>query len=428
MNQYLQFNFKHIWHPYDSMTTPFPCYMVHNAHGIYLNLINGVKIIDGMSSWWSAIHGYNHPRLNMALKNQIDKMSHVMFGGITHLPAIQLCQKLISILPKQLECIFLADSGSVSIEVAMKVALQYSNVLNKHKKVFLTIRNGYHGDTFSAMSVCDPDNSIHNLYFKFLPKNLFAYSPTSSFLGQWKHSDINSFLNLLITHKSIIAAVILEPIVQGVGGMKFYHAEYLKQVRFLCDKHQILLIIDEIATGFGRTGKMFAYEHAKIIPDIVCLGKALTGGTMTLSAMVTKREIANVISNHEPYKLMHGPTFMGNPLACSVACENINILQEGMWKKQIYNIEKQLKKELLPLMNHPYVFDVRILGGIAVVECKYIINVKLMQKFFVDHGVWIKPFKKLIYLTPPYIIDSVSLAKLIHAIQYAIHNKLLFLK
>ncbi|CAL4042693.1 Adenosylmethionine-8-amino-7-oxononanoate aminotransferase [Buchnera aphidicola (Phyllaphis fagi)] len=428
MNQDLKFNLKHIWHPYDSMTKPLPCYMISYAHGVHLKLKNGIKIIDGMSSWWSTIHGYNHPRLNIALKNQIDKMSHIMFGGIIHSPAIKLCKKLISILPKKLECIFLADSGSVSIEIAMKIALQYWYSLNKNKKVFLTIRNGYHGDTFSAMSVCDPKNSLHNLYHKFLPKNLFAHAPKSSFMNTWNHNDINSFLNLLINNKSIIAAVILEPIVQGIGGMKFYHPEYLKQIKFLCNEHKIPLIIDEIATGFGRTGKMFAYQHANIIPDILCLGKALTGGTMTLSAIITTRKIANVISNNEPYKLMHGPTFMGNPLACAVACENISILQEGTWKIQIFNIEKQLKQELLPLINNSYVLDIRILGGIAVVECKYSVNLKLIQKFFVRHGVWIRPFQKLIYLTPPYIIDTFSLTKLTRAIKYAIHNKLLFIK
>lgn len=420
------FDLQHIWHPYESMTKPLPCYMVTEASGIHLKLQSGIKIIDGMSSWWSNIHGYNNTELNNAMKKQINKMSHVMFGGITHRPAIKLCKKLINILPKKLECIFLCDSGSVSIEVAMKMAIQYWNISKNPKKKFLTIHNGYHGDTFLAMSICDPINSMHHIYKNILPKQLFAQQPKISYHEKWNNYDIHSFIKLIVKFKSQIAAVVIEPIVQGIGGMKFYHPEYLRQVRLLCNIHHIPLIIDEIATGFGRTGKMFAYQHANIVPDILCLGKALTGGMMTLSATVTSKKIANVISNSKPYKLMHGPTFMGNPLACIVASKNISILNNNTWKKKVQRIEKYLKKKLLILSNHPRIVEIRILGSIAVIECYNFINIKLMQNFFVNHGVWIRPFKKIIYLTPPYIIKYFHLKKIIIAITYAIKNNLLF--
>ncbi|CAL4321042.1 adenosylmethionine--8-amino-7-oxononanoate transaminase [Buchnera aphidicola] len=423
---HLIFNLKHIWHPYDSMTKPLPCYFISSANGIYMQFKSGLKIIDGMSSWWSAIHGYNNFRLNKALIQQINNMSHIMFGGIIHQPAILLCKNLLKLLPDELECIFLADSGSVSIEIAMKMILQYWNALNKSKQIFLTIRNGYHGDTFSAISVCDPYNSIHALYSGFLPKHIFANSPKLSFQDIWNNYDIHSFVNLLVKNHDKIAAVILEPIIQGIGGMKFYHPTYLKQIRLLCNIYNIPLIIDEIATGFGRTGKMFAYQYSNIVPDILCIGKALTGGMMTLSATITTKKISDIISQNKPYKLMHGPTFMGNPLACAVANENILILQENIWKIQVSNIEKQFKIELFPLLQHPKVLDVRILGAIAVVECHQFINIKLMQNFFVNHGVWLRPFKNLIYLTPPYIIDSFSLSKLTRAIKFALENEYLF--
>ncbi|CAL4322318.1 Adenosylmethionine-8-amino-7-oxononanoate aminotransferase [Buchnera aphidicola (Neophyllaphis podocarpi)] len=417
MNNYdTNFDLKHIWHPYSSMCNPITAYPVISAKKIYLKLSNGKRIIDGMSSWWSAIHGYNNPILNRALKKQINKMSHVMFGGITHPPAIALCKNLILLTPKELECIFLADSGSVAIEVSMKMAFQYWQSLGFVKKVFLTIKNGYHGDTFAAMSVCDPKKSMHNIYNNWLPKHLFAKSPKSKFGKKWLSEDINSFYALLKENHKIIAGIILEPIVQGVGGMNFYHPNYLYEVRLLANSYKIPLIIDEIATGFGRTGKLFAYEYANIVPDILCLGKSITGGTMTLSAVISTRHIAEVISQGICKCLMHGPTFMGNPLACSVANENIKILKKNHWQKQVKNIEKQLIYSLLPLNSHEKVYDVRVLGAIGVVECKYIINIKKIQKFFVSQGVWIRPFKNLIYITPPYIIDKKSLKKLTNAI------------
>ncbi|WP_343128371.1 adenosylmethionine--8-amino-7-oxononanoate transaminase [Buchnera aphidicola (Takecallis taiwana)] len=423
----LQFNTKHIWHPYDSIIKPLPCYMIQSAYGVYLHLQSGVKIIDGMSSWWSVIHGYNHPILKNSLITQINHITHIMFGGIIHKPAILLCQELLKILPKKLECIFLCDSGSVAIEVAMKMALQYYSKSKNNKKIFLTIRNGYHGDTFSAISVCDPKNSMHTLYKTILPKHFFADTPNIFFQEHWHNYDIFSFLNLIVNHSYKIAGVILEPILQGIGGMKFYHVEYLKQIRLLCNIYKIPLIIDEIATGFGRTGKMFAYEYANIIPDILCIGKALTGGMMSLAATITTKNIAHRISKNYPYKFMHGPTFMGNPLACFVAQKNISLLRKNIWKKQVYYIEQYFKNQLFLLLNHPRVYTVRVLGAIAVIECYHNINLKLIQKFFVNYGVWIRPFKKIIYLTPPYIIKKTQLYKLIYSIKLAIQNNTLFI-
>lgn len=422
------FDTKHIWHPYSSMVNPIPCCTVVSAKGILLQLDNGSKIIDGMSSWWSVIHGYNHPRLNSALITQIRKMSHVMFGGITHPPAISLCKKLIQITPENLDCVFLVDSGSVAIEVAMKMTLQYWQSLGYIKKLFLTIQGGYHGDTFFAMSVCDPKNSMHNIYHKnLLPRQLFARAPKCSFSDTWNEKDIKPLHNLLDKYKKSIAAIILEPIVQGAGGMRFYHPNYLKEVKKLSILYDIPLIIDEIATGFGRTGKLFALEYSNVIPDILCLGKAITGGTLSLAATLTTREIANTISNSRPGLFMHGPTFMGNPLACSVAYENIKLLIETNWQKKVLWIEAQLIKYLLPLKNHYRVLDVRILGAIGVVECFYTVNIKKIQKFFISKGVWIRPFNKLIYITPPYIIDLISLKKLVKAIRLALNISSLFI-
>ncbi|CAL4321924.1 adenosylmethionine--8-amino-7-oxononanoate transaminase [Buchnera aphidicola] len=421
------FDYKHIWHPYSSMIKPLPCYSIISAKGVYLTLKNGQKLVDGMSSWWSAIHGYNHPVLNRALKKQIQKMSHVMFGGITHPSAIALCRKLIQLTPSKLDCVFLSDSGSISIEVAMKMIIQYWNSLGQNRKKFLTILNGYHGDTFAAMSISDPNNSIHQIYNNFLPKNFFAQSPVSSFHSSWNKNDLVSFKKIIEKHSLQIAGVILEPIVQGVGGMNFYHPTYLKKIKKLCDYYHIPLIFDEIATGFGRTGKIFAFEHANVIPDILCLGKAITGGTITLAATLTSRNIADRISNSKPGCFMHGPTYMGNPLACSVAYANIKILQSNEWQNQVLHIERQLYKNLLPLREHPRVIDIRILGAIGVVECSQIINIAMMQKFFVEQGVWIRPFKKLIYIVPPYIISTYALKQLTNAIKKALNKKFLFI-
>jgi len=422
----LAFDQQHIWHPYTSMTQPLPVYPVVSASGCELQLADGKALVDGMSSWWAAIHGYNHPRLNRAMKEQIDQMSHVMFGGITHPPAVALCRKLVDMTPENLECVFLADSGSVAVEVAMKMALQYWHAKGEPRQRFLTFRNGYHGDTFGAMSVCDPDNSMHSLWQGYLPEHLFAPAPNCHFGEKWDEMDMVPFARLMAAHRHEIAAVILEPIVQGAGGMRFYHPEWLKRIRRMCDREGILLIADEIATGFGRTGKMFACEHAGIAPDILCLGKALTGGTMTLSATLTTRQVAETISNGEAGCFMHGPTFMGNPLACAVATESLALLEEGDWQQQVNALEQQLSAGLKPLLGSEQVADVRVLGAIGVVETYKPVDMAALQAFFVEQGVWIRPFGRLIYLMPPYVISPEQLAKLINAVALAVENPAFF--
>lgn len=416
-NEIIDFDKNHIWHPYTSMLNPIPAYNIVSAQGVKLKLENGKELIDGMSSWWATIHGYRHPELDQALKEQIDKMSHIMFGGLTHEPAVQLAKLLINITPKPLEKVFFSDSGSVAVEVAMKMALQYQYSNGKtNKNKFLTIRSGYHGDTFNAMSVCDPITGMHEIFKDILPKNYFADSPKCSFYDQWDKNDINSFENLLKNNHNNIAAVIMEPIVQGAGGMKFFHPQYLKEVRNLCDKFDILLIFDEIATGFGRTGKLFACEHANISPDIICLGKAITAGYMSFAATITTEKVANGISSGKAPVFMHGPTFMGNPLACSVALKSITLLLESDWQTNIKRIETKLKDELKIASSFSSVKNVRVLGAIGVIEMKKDVNVSEIQKIFVEKGVWIRPFGKLIYIMPPYIITNDELTFLTKAI------------
>ncbi|MEX2525825.1 MAG: adenosylmethionine--8-amino-7-oxononanoate transaminase [Gammaproteobacteria bacterium] len=406
-----------VWHPYASMTAESPVFPVASASGVRLGLTDGRELIDGMASWWCAIHGYNHPVLNDAITRQLRDMAHVMFGGLTHEPAVALAEELVRLTPEPLQTVFLADSGSVSVEVAMKMAIQYQAALGRpRRQSFLTIRGGYHGDTFGAMSVCDPVTGMHTLFNRVLPQHYFADSPAIAFSADWDERDIESFRELLEQHHDAIAAVILEPILQGAGGMWFYHPEYLRRVRALCDEYGVLLIADEIATGFGRTGKLFACEHAGISPDIMCLGKALTGGYMTLAATLATRTVAETISNHEPGVFMHGPTFMGNPLACSVALASIRLLQENDWRRLVAALETQMRRELEPCRELGNVVDVRVLGAVGVVELNTPMDMQYAPTAFVSRGVWVRPFGRLVYIMPPYIMEPDDLTKVTRAI------------
>jgi len=413
----LAFDQQHIWHPYTSALDPLPCYQVSGAQGVHIHLATGEALIDGCSSWWTAIHGYNRPELNQAAKVQIDKFSHVMFGGLTHQPAIDVCRKLIEMTPSGLERVFLADSGSVSVEVAMKMALQYwacQGSQNKHK--FITPRNGYHGDTFAAMSVCDPVNGMHSLFTDALAQQIFAPAPQTRFAQTWNEDDIAPLEELIQRHHNELAALVLEPVVQNAGGMRIYHPEYLKRARQICDDYGLLMICDEIATGFGRTGKLFACEHADISPDIMCVGKALTGGYVTLAATICTEDVAQGICQGSPGVFMHGPTYMGNPLACAIANASLDIIATGEWQQQVANIERQLTEQLSRCSELEAVADVRVLGAIGVVECKSAVDVATLQRKFVAAGVWIRPFGKLVYIMPPYIIQPKELSLLTQAI------------
>ena len=414
---------QHIWHPYSSLTTPIPAYHITSARGVRLKLADGRELIDGMSSWWSGIHGYNHPTLNIALKNQIDIMSHVMFGGITHEPAAQLCKTLVDITPAGLEKVFLCDSGSVSVEVALKMAVQYwYSQGHSEKSRFLSLRNGYHGDTFGAMSVCDPVTGMHQIFDNTIIKQLFTESPRCKFHDDWDESYVTDISRLLEKHSHELAAVILEPILQGTGGMHFYSPTYLKRVRELCDKHNVLLIADEIATGFGRTGKLFACDWADITPDILCLGKAMTGGYMTLAATLCTTKVSDGICNGEAGVFMHGPTFMGNPLACSVANASIELLLSTNWQARIIDIERQLELGLAPARDFENVADVRCLGAIGVIETKEPVDVAKIQEQFVAEGIWVRPFGNRVYLMPPYIISREDLDILMTGLLNVIKN------
>ena len=406
-----------VWHPYSSLSAPIPAYEVVFAEGVNLHLADGSQLIDGMASWWCAIHGYNHPALNAAAKAQIDKFSHVMFGGITHAPAVDLCETLVNITPRGLDKVFLSDSGSVAVEVAIKMAFQYWISVGKpDKNKLLSLHSGYHGDTFAAMSVCDPVNGMHHMFDQVLAKHFFAPAPQIGVDELWDEDDIAEFSAIIAAKKNQLAAVILEPIVQGAGGMRFYSPEYLRRVRELCDEHDVLLIADEIATGFGRTGKLFACEWAGIAPDIMCLGKAITGGYMTLAATLCSAEVSRGICEGEAGCFMHGPTFMGNPLACAVANASLELLLSSDWEANIRRIEATLSTELLRFDGIEAVAQTRVLGGIGVIEMKVAVNLAEIQKQFVAEGIWVRPFGKLVYVMPPYIIKEEELSRLMQGI------------
>ncbi len=418
--QILDLDQKHVWHPYSSFAAPLLPYPVESTDGVRIKLKDGRELIDGMASWWSAVHGYGHPKLKQAAHEQIDTMSHVMFGGLTHEPAVALCEKLVKITPTGLNKVFISDSGSVAVEVAIKMAFQYwisQGQSNKNK--LLTVNNGYHGDTFATMAVCDPVNGMHHMFEQVLNKHIFVEAPQPAIHSQlkteFKEEHIQSLKECLEKNNQLIAALILEPIVQGAGGMRFYHPDYLTRARELCDEHNVLLIADEVATGFGRTGKMFACDHANISPDILCVGKALTGGFMSLAATLCTDKVAKGICDGEAGVFMHGPTFMGNPLACAVANASLDILMTGEWQQQILDIEAGMETGFAAAKDLPQVADVRVLGGVGVIELVEPVNMTQVQPMFVEQGVWVRPFGKNVYILPPYVISKQDLAFLCNA-------------
>lgn len=412
-DELVQSDSESIWHPYASATDPGAIFPVTSADGVRLKLADGREIIDGMASWWCAIHGYNHPVMNRAVKKQLGQMSHVMFGGLTHPPAVRLARMLTDLTPESLTRVFFSDSGSVSVEVALKMAIQYWQATGQPKKQkMVALRSGYHGDTFGAMSVCDPVTGMHHLFGDVLNKQYFAPSPGAAFDEACPESEMHEIGDLISANHREIAAVIVEPVVQGAGGMKFYSPEYLRKLRALCDAFDVLLIFDEIATGFGRTGKLFALEHADVEPDLLCLGKSLTGGYMTLAATLCNNRVAEGISDGDVGAFMHGPTFMGNPLACATACASIELLLSQPWQRTIQRLNKELEAGLAPARELEQVAQVRTLGAIGVIELHQPVDMKTIQPMFVDRGVWVRPFGRLVYAMPPYVMDSNDVATL----------------
>jgi adenosylmethionine-8-amino-7-oxononanoate aminotransferase len=407
----------HVWHPYASVTTDSPLFEVVAARGTRLTLADGRELVDGMSSWWAAIHGYGHPELDAAVHAQVDRFAHVMFGGLTHAPAVELAELLVDITPPDLTKVFFADSGSVAVEVAIKMALQYWHGRGQPQRhLLLTVRGGYHGDTAGAMSVCDPVTGMHALFRDYVAQQLFVARPRPAFEAPVLPADLDEVRALLSSRGPEIAALVVEPVVQGAGGMWFYAPDYLRQLVELCREHGVLVLFDEIATGFGRTGRLFAWEHAGVVPDIMCVGKALTGGYLTLGATLCTQEVADGVCAPPGNALMHGPTFMANPLACSVALASVRLLITGPWQSRVQSIEAALREQLAPCRELPGVVDVRVLGAIGVVELRDPVDLAAMQPRLVDEGAWVRPFGRLVYTMPPYVIEPEELRVVTRAI------------
>jgi len=424
-NSLLDYDQKHIWHPYAKLPNLVPAIGVSKTQGSIITLSDGREVVDGMSSWWAALHGYNHPKIQKAMHEQIDTMPHIMFGGLTHEPAIELAKRLVNLSPAGLEKVFFVDSGSVAMEVAIKMAMQYWISLTRPgKNKLLTVKNGYHGDTFATMAICDPVNGMHSLFSELLPKHFFAPAPEMGFDIESDNTDIQALEAILKQHHNEIAAITIEPIVQGAGGMRFYRPDYLKQVRQLCNEYNVLLIADEIATGFGRTGKLFACEWADISPDILTLGKTLTGGHITLAATLATSKISETISQGQPGILAHGPTYMANPLACRAAMANIDVLLASPWQANIQRIQTHFEETLSPLKQQNGVADVRILGAIGVVELEREDLGAMIQAAALEQGVWLRPFGKLIYTMPAYNIPQTQLNTLTSGLVKAVSQAL----